>query len=134
MTPRPENKSEYDALVLATAIGQKTSAWCKETGVAQSTASAWKASPEFRAAVEAEQKEMLTRARSRLAAGAELAATTMLNMAHSAISEPTKLAAANSILRNLVEMTDFVEIRDRLEALEAKEKARAGEHLHIKTA
>jgi len=51
----------------------------------------------------------------------------VIELAGSALSEPTKLSAQRAMMEKLVKITEFVELDRRIEALEAKVKEKEDE-------
>jgi hypothetical protein len=124
----PSNLSRYDQLVLAVATGESVRSWCTRAKVARSTASTWTARPTFRADVQAVRTRLLDQALGRLAGGAETAADGMLDLATNAKHEGTRLAAQKGVLEHLVGVWNWADVMKRLEALEAKDRARSRDH------
>lgn len=118
MARMPQNKAKYDAVVMAVATGVSISDWCKSTKTNRSTVSTWQKDPSFDRDVATIRRQMLDGAVGRFTGAVEKIATGMIELADSATSEPTKLSAMRSVLEHLVQMTEFAEVKKRLDALE----------------
>jgi hypothetical protein len=116
--PNPENVSKYESLVLAVATGVSIADWCRKTRTNRSTASKWQMEPEFDQAVNAMRRRLLNEAIGKFTGAVCRVADGMVELAERATSEPTKLAAQKAVLENLVEMTEFAEVKKRLDTLE----------------
>jgi hypothetical protein len=118
MARMPQNKAKYDALVMAVATGVSVIDWCKSTKVARSTASTWQRDPKFDRDVAAIRRQMLNEAVGKFTGAVGKVADGMIELAESASSEPTKLSAQRAVMENLIQMTEFGEVKKRLDSLE----------------
>lgn len=118
MARLPHNKSKYDALVMAVATGVSIIDWCKQTKTSRTTVSSWQRDPTFERDVATIRRQMLNEAVGKFTGAVGKVADGMIQLAESATSEPTKLSAMRSVLEHLVQMTEFAEVKKRLDALE----------------
>jgi hypothetical protein len=114
----PHNKSKYEALVMAVATGVSILDWCRQTGTARSTVSTWQKDPDFERDVATIRRQLLNEAIGKFTGAVTRVADGMIQMAESATSEPTKLSAQRAVMEHLVQMTEFHEIKKRLDSLE----------------
>jgi hypothetical protein len=119
----PHNKAKYEALVMAVATGISVADWCKSTKTARSTASTWQEDPQFDRDVAAIRRQMLNQAVGKFTGAVNKVADEMIQLAESATSEPTKLSAQRAVMENLVQMTEFAEVKKRLDSLEHWQRA-----------
>lgn len=118
--PHTNNKAKYDALVISVAAGVSISEWCRKGGVPRSTVDQWTSEPTFTADVEARRREMLVEAIGKFTAAVGEIAEGMIGLARGAESEATKLAAQRAVMGHLVELTEFAELKKRLDAVERR--------------
>jgi hypothetical protein len=118
MAQLPHNKAKYESLVMAVATGISIIDWCKNTKTARSTVSEWQKDPKFDRDVAAIRKQMLNGAIGKFTGAVEEMADGMIELGKKATSEPTKLNAQRSVFENLIQMTEFAEVKKRLDSLE----------------
>jgi hypothetical protein len=88
--------------------------------VNRSTVLKWQADPAFPRDVERLRRRMLDQAVGKFAGSVSEIADGMIKLALDAASEGVKLAAQRSVVENLVAMSEFGEVKDRLSKLEAR--------------
>src|SRR3954465_14151765 len=120
--PHPSNESLYESLVIAVATGSTIAAWCKRTGTGRTTVSGWQREPRFAEDVARIRSELLNEAVGKFTKAVSDVADGMIKLARSATSEATRLAAQKAVLENLVQLTEFAEIKQRIEAIEQRLK------------
>lgn len=119
MARMPHNKAKYDALVMTVAAGGVSVIdWCKQTKTSRSTVSTWQRDPKFERDVAAIRRQMLNEAIGKFTGAVGKVADGMIALAESAISEPTKLNAQKAVLESLIQVTEFAQIKQRLDTLE----------------
>ena len=106
-----------DALLLALASGQSVRDAARTAGVSERTAFRRVAAPDFRQAVGRARGELLARAVGRLADAATTAADTLTALL-AAEAESVRLAAARAILDGALRGVEFVDLTERVTALE----------------
>jgi hypothetical protein len=102
-------------------MGQTIAAWCRETKTARSTAFSWSREPGFARDVATVQRRVLAQAIGRLTGAVVRIADGMIELATSAANESTRLSAQRAVLASLYEVTELVEIKDRLTTLERRD-------------
>jgi hypothetical protein len=118
--PSPSNESLYESLVLAVATGSTIAAWCKRTGTGRTTASGWQREPKFAEDVAKIRKMLLDEAVGKFTKAVSDVADGMIKLAGSATSEATKLAAQKAVLEHLIQLTEFAELKNRVEEIERR--------------
>ena len=106
-----------EALLLALAGGQSVREAARTAGVSERTAFRRAADPDFRQAVGRARGELLVRAVGRLADAATAAADTLAALL-AAEAENVRLGAARAILDGALRGVEFVDLTERVAALE----------------
>jgi hypothetical protein len=111
---------------LATAIaeGESCAEWAIENGVKERTAQRWAAQPDFRAEVESVRRTALDQAVGRMAKRVAWATVRIADLAESANSESVRLAALRSILSDIMAVSDFTGLEERIARLEEQDRVR----------
>lgn len=129
--PNESNRSIYEACVLDVATGTSIAAFCRRTKTARSTVSRWQEDPQFTRDVDRLRRELLDQAVGKFSGAVTTIADGMINLAIEAASEAVKLAAQRSVIENLMAVTEFAELKARLEAIERRiEEGDARGHAH----
>jgi hypothetical protein len=124
--PSPENsKSRKSQLALAIAQGTSIAVWARKNHVPNRTAFRWATEPKVRAAIESCRRRALDRAIGRLAKRVTWAADGIATLAKDAVSESVKLAALRAIFSNMMAVTEFAGLEQRITEIE--------EQLHERT-
>ena len=118
--PNPSNVSLYQACVLATATGESTVSFCKRTRVCRATVCKWQAEPAFDRDLERLRRKMLDQAVGKFSGAVTTIADGMIKLAMEAVSEAVRLAAQRSVVENLIQVSEFAELKTRLESIERK--------------
>jgi hypothetical protein len=118
--PNPSNVSLYQACVLATATGESTVSFCKRTRVCRATVCKWQSDAEFARDVERLRRKMLDQAVGKFSGAVTTIADGMIKLAMEAVSEAVRLAAGRSVVENLMQISEFAELKTRLESIERK--------------
>jgi hypothetical protein len=119
--------AKYESLVMSMAKGVPVSDWCRLTKTARSTAAKCQSEPEFTSDVQEFHRKLLHLAVSKFTRAVNLVADGTIKLAGSALSEPTKLSAQRSMMQNLVKITEFADLEQRIKELEAKVKEKEEE-------
>jgi hypothetical protein len=121
-TVSKRTNQELSALAAAIAGGESVSAWAarQTPPIPRRTAYRWSRLPDVRRAVESIRRRCLDRAAGKLARHATAAAETVAGLARSAESEAVKLAAARAVLADLMQVTDYSRLDERLAELERR--------------
>jgi hypothetical protein len=113
----PSRKSQ---LAFAIAQGMSITAWAVKYDVPRRTATRWASEPKVRAAVESCRRRALDRAIGRQARRVTWAADEIAALAKGAVSESVKLAALRAIFSNMIAVSRFAVLQDRVTELEKK--------------
>jgi hypothetical protein len=118
--PSSENpsKSQKSKLAHAIANGNSIIGWAKANGVPKRTAYRWSSTPDVRAKVELIRRRALDRAIGKMSNRVNWAALGITKLAEVAVSESVKLAALRTIFSNMMAVTEFAELQDRMTQLE----------------
>jgi hypothetical protein len=110
--------SRKGQLAFAIAQGMSITAWAVKYDVPRRTATRWASEPKVRAAVEACRRRALDRAIGRQAKRVTWAADEIAVLAKGAVSESVKLAALKAIFSNMMAVSKFAGLADRVTELE----------------
>jgi len=120
LTIETENKSKYfDALVPLVAAGESVAAAADGVGCANSTAYRISSTPEFKAAVVQARAAFVREATGKLARACSKAVEILIEIAEKSKDERVQLRAASVIIDRFSKLSDNVELRERIDALEA---------------
>jgi hypothetical protein len=127
MSENSEEKPRGRKSELALAIANGTSAarWARENKVPKRTAYRWSSEPKVRAAIESYRRRELDRAVGRMARRATWATDGIAKLAQNAGSESVRLAALRAILSDMMAVSHFAGLEDRVTEIE--------EQLHERT-
>ena len=114
------NDSQKSALALAMAAGTSVPAWAKENQVAKRTAYTWSRSEDVLEQVRRIRRRAMDRAVGRLARNATAAADQIARLARKATSEAVRLQASRAVLAELMAISNYATIEDRLAEVERK--------------
>jgi hypothetical protein len=109
-------------LAIAIAEGQSCAEWASENGVKERTAQRRAAQPHFRAEVESVRRTALDQAVGRMAKRVAWATVRIADLAESANSESVRLAALRSILSDIMAISDFTGLEERIARLEEQDR------------
>ena len=125
--PTAENsKSRKSQLALAIAQGKSISVWARKNDVPDRTAYRWATEPKVRAKIKSYHRRVLGRAIGRLATRVTWAADGIVKLAEDANSESVKLSALRSIFSNMMAVSTFAGLEDRVAELEEQLNERTG--------
>ena len=124
----PENVplSKKGQLTLAIAKGMPVTTWAKKNEVPTRTAFRWASEPKVRAAVEVYRRRVLDRAVGRMTHSVTWATKGIFDLAKKASSESVKLAALRAVVSDMMAVSKFGGLEDRLTQVEGKINARTG--------
>ncbi len=100
--------------------------WSRKNGVPDRTATRWATEPKVRAKIKTYRRRALDRAIGRLAARVTWAADGIVKLADEANSESVKLAALRSIFSNMMSVSKFTGLEDRVAEIEEQLNERTG--------
>jgi hypothetical protein len=116
------NRDQKAALALAIATGRTVRAWAKEHDVPERTAYKWARSPEVRKMVRRIRRRAIDRAVGRLSRHAAAAADQIAKLAKGALSEAVRFQAARAVLADLMNVSNYAALEDRITQLERARK------------
>jgi hypothetical protein len=123
--PGPRPRSQKADLALAIANGVSVAVWTRVNDVPKRTAYRWSREPKVRAAVESYRRRAIDRAIGRRARRATWATDGIAKLAKGADSESVRLSALRSILSDMMAVTEFAGLEQRITEIE--------EQLHERT-
>ncbi len=110
--------SQKAQLALAIANGSSVSAWARDNDVPRRTAYRWSREPKVLAAVESYRRRAVDRAIGRMARRVTWATDGIAKLARSAESESVRLAALRSIMSDMMGVSQFVDLEQRITEIE----------------
>jgi hypothetical protein len=113
-------------LALAIAQGKSAGAWARHNGVPRSTAYSWANDPEVRGAVETCRRRTLDRAIGRMTRRTLWACDRIAELAKAAESESVQLRALRSIFADVMAVSKFSNLENRLAQLEEDYREQTG--------
>ncbi len=127
----PENSCSDDnvplnpksKLTLAIARGVPVTKWARDNGVPRRTAFRWAHEPKVRADVEKYRRKVLDRAIGRMTVGINWATEGIFQLAKGAASESVKLSALRAVVSDMMAVSKFGGLEDRLTQIEEKVNA-----------
>jgi len=114
------NRDQKAALALAIAAGRTVKAWAREHDVARRTAYSWARSPDVKEQVRRIRRRAVDRVIGRLSRHAAAAADRIAHLADSAQSESVQLHAARAVLAELMAVSNYSALEERLTELERR--------------
>jgi hypothetical protein len=121
--PRERNKLQ---LAVALAQGSSISAWARANNVPKETARRWAREPEVRAEIEAFRRDAIDRAVGVLAKHAGWAAVGICKLAGGAGSESVKLSALRAVLADVMSVSKYSGLEERMAGLEQHVREQQG--------
>jgi hypothetical protein len=127
--PSPENplQNRKRKLVLAVANGMSIADWSRENKVPERTAYRWAREPKVRAAVEVIRRRAVDRTVGQMTHSLEWVREAIFKLAKSASSESVQLAALRSVTADLLTVSKFGGLQDRVTQIEEMLNARTGD-------
>jgi hypothetical protein len=113
-------------LAVALAHGTSISAWARANGVPKQTAHRWAHEPEIRAEIAAFRRSAIDRAVGVFSRRAGWAANGICKMAGGAESEAVKLRALKAVLGELMSVSTYTGLEERMAELEQHVRAQQG--------
>jgi hypothetical protein len=112
------SKRQKNKLAYSIANGKSISEWAKTNNVPRRTAYRWSSAPEVRTKVEWFRRRALDRAIGTMSGSVNWAALEITKLAKVAVSESVKLTALRTIFSNMMAVTEFAELKDRMVQIE----------------
>ncbi len=127
-SPEKSPQSQKTKFVSAIAKGVSIREWAKKNEVPERTAYRWASDPRVKARVDKCRRRALDRAIGHMSHKVNWAARGITKLAKNAVSEPVRLAALRTIFSNMMDVTEFADLQDRMTQLEEQlhERERAG--------
>jgi hypothetical protein len=116
--PEERPRSQKNELAVAIASGTSVAAWVRGNAVPKRTAYRWSREPKVRAAIESYRRRAVDRAVGRMARRVTWATDAIAKLAKDAKSEPVKLAALRSILSDMMAVSQFAGLEQRMTEIE----------------
>jgi hypothetical protein len=114
------NQSQKARLALAIAGGRTVAAWARDNLVPERTARTWSHLPEVQDLVRRIRRKAIDRAIGRLSRHATAAADQVVKLAEGAASEAVRLHAARAVLADLMTVSNYAALEDRLADVERR--------------
>ncbi len=131
---KEERTSLQSELAAALAAGKSCAEWASANGVSERTAQRWANEPKVRAELETYRRGNLDHAVSRMSCRAVWATDQIRELAEKARSESVRLAALRSMLSDMMAVSDFARLEERLGKLEEQDRARPSRRRHHRRA
>jgi len=125
---REKRTSLKSKLASAMAEGKSTAEWASANRVAERTAQRWANEPLVRSEVESIRRNALDRAVGRMSQRVAWATEQIATLAETAKSESVRLAALRSILVDMMAVSDFAGLEQRIAKLEEQDRVRYEEN------
>jgi hypothetical protein len=125
-SPESSPQSPKTQLALAIAQGDSAAVWAKKNAVPKRTAQRWAKEPEFRAMVESIRRRALDRAVGLMSRRARWAAERIVALGDKAASEAVRLAALRAVLSDMMSVSNFGGLEDRMTEIEEQLRDRTG--------
>ena len=113
-------------LALAIAGGESIAAWAQQNGVSERTAFYWAKDPKVRREAEACRRRVVNQAVGRLTGMTTKAVDGITNLAQEADSESVQLRAWRAILADMMSVSKFSDLEDRMTEIEKRLGERTG--------
>ncbi len=113
-------------LALAVAAGTSVCAWARAHEVPMRTAYRWANEPKVRGAVETFRRRALDRAIGRMTGRATWAVNGIAKLADSADSESVRLSALRAMLSDMMAVSEFAGLEQRMAQIEEQLRERVG--------
>jgi hypothetical protein len=119
-------KSLKPQLAIALAQGKSVAAWARGAGVPIRTAYRWSKDPKVRKAVEAHRRHWIDRAVGMLSGKATWSVGRITKLADNAESESVRLGALRGMLTDMIAVSKYFALEDRMASIEERLDERAG--------
>ena len=119
-------KRQITELVVAIAEGTPVAEWATKNNVPRRTAYRWARQPKVRAKVEAYRRRVLDQAVGRMTSNVNWATDGIAELAQGAASESVKLSALRAVMSDMMAVSKFGGLEDRVTQIEEKVNARTG--------
>ncbi len=121
-----QRQNRKSQLARAIAKGQSVAEWTRHSGVAERTAYRWAKEAKFKAVVNSHRRRAIDQSVGRLTAKLASAADAIVNLSETARSESVRLSASKAMFANVVAMSKYTGLEERITELEEQFHARTG--------
>jgi hypothetical protein len=121
-----ELKTMKDQLAIALAQGVSITTWARAQNVPRPTVYRWAADPEVRREVETHRRRALDRAVGLMSKRTAWAANGIAKLAQTSGSDTVRLGAFRSIFGDMMKVTSFAGMEERVTEIEERLKERSG--------
>ena len=128
---KEERTSLQSELAAALAAGKSCAEWASANGVSERTAQRWANEPETRSEVESIRRGSLDQVIGQMSHRVAWATELIATLAETAKSESVRLAALRSFLTDLMAVSDFAGLEQRIGKLEEQDHVRHEESTRI---
>jgi hypothetical protein len=111
---------QISELVIAIAEGKPVHEWAQKNGVPRRTAYRWSRDPKVRAKVETFRRQVLDRAVGQMTNNMETVTAGILRLATAASSESVRLAALRAVASDMMALSKFGVLEDRMTNIEER--------------
>ena len=125
MSDEPRERNKF-SLAVALARGSSIRRWARANNVPRETARRWAHEPDVRLMVETLRRRAIDRAVGVLAGRSSWAAGRICKLAGDAESESVQLGALKSVLSDVIAVSKYSGLEERLAGLEAHVRAQTG--------
>ncbi len=130
--PEDPPRGNKNQLIAAIANGMSVDAWARKNNVSRRTAFRWAKEPKVRARVESYRRRVLDRTVGRMTNGLDWATKGIFELAKGAASESVKLAALRAVVSDMMAVSKFGGLEDRMTKIEEKLDARTGDTIRAR--
>ena len=123
-SPRPKG-----LLALAIAQGVSIADWAKENNIPERTAYRWAREPKVRAKIASCRRHVVDEALGLMSSHVNTAARGIAALSDNAVSESVRLAALRAIFSNMMAVSEFSSLEERMTLIEERLDERAGKTL-----
>jgi hypothetical protein len=116
--------NKRDQLALAIAQGNSIAGWARQNQVPESTAYKWSCDPDLRHRVRDLRRRYFDRTHGWLSVHSLWAVKGVKKLAEAAENESIQLRARRAILHDLMKVTEFADMEDRVESIEEEIRVR----------
>ena len=125
MSEEPRERNKF-SLAVALARGSSIRRWARANNVPRETARRWAHEPDVRLTVESLRRRAIDRAVGMLAGRSSWAAGGICKLARGAESESVRLRAIKSVLSDMIAVSKYSGLEERMAGLEAHVRAQTG--------
>jgi hypothetical protein len=125
-----QRQNRKSQLARAMAQGQSVADWSRQSGVAERTAYRWAKQAKFKAVVNSHRRRAIDQSVGRLTDKLVSAANAMVNLSETAQSESVRLSALKAMFANVIAVSKFAGLEERVNEIEEILNARPGRTDH----